>query len=88
MDSGKNIEISLSLSILQAQVQAHRALLEEVLQHIGLQQIDGIPAQKWIDARFPKELEKILLAMGDTNPAAYNALAACLSEAKKKARPA
>jgi hypothetical protein len=85
MNSGKNVEISLSLAIHQAMTAVHRAALEAMFQHIGLQEIDGVPLQKWFDARFPKELEKILLAMGDTNPAAHDAIMACLAEAKKNA---
>lgn len=79
-----NPAIAAALAIQTAEAQVERALLEEILQRIGLQEIEGVPIPQWRAARLNIELEKVLLAMGDTNPAAHDAVRACIAEALKK----
>jgi len=81
-----NQAIATSLALAQAEVSTLRALLEATLQHIGLQEIDGVPVARWIEARKAEELEKVLLRMGDLDPAAHDAVLACIAESAKKSR--
>jgi hypothetical protein len=78
--------IAASLAIQEAETQIHRAILEEILQRTGIQEIEGKPIPAWIEARRTIELEKVLLAMGDRDPAAYAVVKACIDEAVRKAR--
>jgi hypothetical protein len=80
--------IATTLYLHQADYRALQACVEAGLQQLGLQQIDGVPVHKWIDKRRIAELEKILLSVGDKDPAAHNAVLACIAEISKNVRAA
>ena len=82
-----NPVIAASLAIQTAEAQVHLALLERLLQHIDLRELDGVPVQQWIGNRRAVEIERVLLAMGDMNPAAHDAVKAQIVEAKMRTKP-
>ncbi len=86
MKTETNVIVGAWLAIFHAEFRAHQAVLEEILQHIGLQEIEGLPVKPWIAIRRSKELEKFMLEIGDVDPAGHDAVRACLSEAVKELR--
>jgi len=82
-----NLAITASFATQMADLRTVQALLEEVLRHLDIREIDGLQIQKWIEARQVVELDKVLLGMGDMNPAAHDALKAYIQNLAKKLRP-
>ena len=79
--------IATALLLYQADLRAFQACIEAGLQRLGLQELDGLSIQQWIDKRRAKELEAILLSVGDKDPAMHDALSACIADALKSSQP-
>jgi hypothetical protein len=90
MDNSANANIAAVLAIQEAEARTVLATLQAALQELGLENIEGVSVSQWIARRRHKELEAVLLEMGDQNPGA----SACVQQRiadivklLKKARP-
>jgi len=76
-----------AIAMIQADLATYRALLLAGFTSLGLQEIDGVPLIQWVEMQRIKELEKLLLDIGDSSPALHDTIQACIAEAIKNARP-
>jgi hypothetical protein len=81
-----NVPMTAVLLCQQVECRILLACLEAGFQQLGVPNIEGVPLRQWLDKRRATELEKMLLTIGDSNPALYNAVRACIAEALKKDR--
>ena len=66
-----------------AEFRAFSACIEAGLRELGVPTIEGVPLRQWLDKRRIVELEKVLLEIGDSNPALHDAVRACMAGALK-----
>ena len=69
-----------------AEFRAFTACIEAGFRELGVPTIEGVPLRQWLDKRRIVELEKVLLEIGDSNPALHDAVRACMAGALKNSR--
>jgi hypothetical protein len=81
-----NILTTTVFVIQAAETRTLRACIEAGFRELGLREIEGLPISQWIAKRQQAELELVLLATGDKNPALYDAIQSAIAEAVKKSK--
>lgn len=76
-------ELRLAIVVLRADYAAALAAIEAVSRAVKLSLIDGLPLLKWVERQRVVELEKILIALEDSDPALAAALQARVDQARK-----
>lgn len=79
-----NVKITTSILMLRGELKSLQLLVRKGFAELGLQEIDGVPLEKWDDAHLLPEFEKMMLDVGDKNPAAYESIRACIDALHKQ----